>query len=38
MLVYIVKRLLYMIPTLIGMSMISFFIIQLPPGDFPDLR
>ena len=23
-----------MIPTLFGMSLISFFIIQLPPGDF----
>ena len=34
MLKFILKRLLYMIPTLIGMSMISFFIIQLPPGDF----
>ena len=34
MLGFIVKRVLYMIPTLIGMSMISFFIIQLPPGDF----
>ena len=34
MLKFVLKRLLYMIPTLIGMSMISFFIIQLPPGDF----
>lgn len=34
MLTFILKRLLYMIPTLIGMSMVSFFIIQLPPGDF----
>jgi len=31
---YIIKRILYMIPTLIGISMLSFFIIQLPPGDF----
>jgi len=31
---YILRRLLYMIPTLIGMSLISFVIIQLPPGDF----
>jgi len=31
---YIVKRLLYMIPTLFGMSLISFLIIQLPPGDY----
>ena len=34
MLKFVLKRLLYMIPTLIGMSMVSFFIIQLPPGDF----
>ena len=34
MVLYILKRLLYMIPTLIGMSLISFVIIQLPPGDF----
>lgn len=31
---YIIKRLLYMIPTLFGMSVIAFLIIQLPPGDF----
>lgn len=31
---YIVKRVLYMIPTLIGMSLIAFMIIQLPPGDY----
>lgn len=34
MLVYILKRLLYMVPTLFGMSLVSFLIIQLPPGDF----
>ncbi|WP_417308070.1 ABC transporter permease [Devosia sp.] len=34
MLRFIIKRLLYMIPTLIGMSMIAFLIIQLPPGDY----
>jgi peptide/nickel transport system permease protein len=34
MLGYILKRLLYMIPTLFGMSVISFLIIQLPPGDY----
>ena len=34
MLGFILKRALYMIPTLIGMSLVSFFIIQLPPGDF----
>ncbi|MCD7060638.1 ABC transporter permease [Pelagibacterium xiamenense] len=31
---YIIKRLLYMIPTLFGMSLIAFLIIQLPPGDY----
>lgn len=34
MLKYIIKRLFYMIPTLIGMSLIAFMIIQLPPGDY----
>src|SRR5437764_33310 len=31
---YIARRLLFMIPTLIIISMVSFFLIQLPPGDF----
>jgi peptide/nickel transport system permease protein len=31
---YIIKRVLYMIPTLFVISLISFVIIQLPPGDF----
>jgi peptide/nickel transport system permease protein len=31
---YILKRVLYMIPTLFVISIISFTIIQLPPGDF----
>ena len=31
---YVIKRLLYMIPTLFGMSIIAFLIIQLPPGDY----
>jgi len=34
MLGYVVKRILLMIPTMIGISIISFFIIQLPPGDY----
>jgi peptide/nickel transport system permease protein len=34
MLQYIAKRILYMIPTLFVISLISFAIIQLPPGDF----
>jgi len=31
---YIVQRLLIMVPTLIGISLVTFVIIQLPPGDF----
>jgi peptide/nickel transport system permease protein len=31
---YIIRRILIMIPTLIAISVISFVIIQLPPGDF----
>jgi peptide/nickel transport system permease protein len=34
MIKYIIKRILYMIPTVIGISVLTFFIIQLPPGDF----
>ncbi len=34
MLAYIVRRVMIMIPTLIAISIISFTIIQLPPGDF----
>jgi peptide/nickel transport system permease protein len=34
MLSYIIKRIFYMIPTLFGMSVIAFMIIQLPPGDY----
>jgi peptide/nickel transport system permease protein len=34
MLLYIVRRVLFMIPTLIAISILSFIIIQLPPGDF----
>lgn len=36
MLQYIIKRILYMIPTLLVISMVSFIIIQLPPGDYLD--
>jgi peptide/nickel transport system permease protein len=36
MLVYIGRRVLLMIPTLIVISMVSFFLIQLPPGDYLD--
>ena len=34
MLQFAIRRILYMIPTLIIVSMISFAIIQLPPGDY----
>ena len=34
MLLYIIRRILFMIPTLVGISVLSFAIIQLPPGDF----
>ena len=34
MLKYIVQRLLIMVPALIVISMVSFLIIQLPPGDW----
>ncbi len=34
MLSYLLKRVLFMIPTLVVISIISFVIIQLPPGDF----
>lgn len=31
---YVLRRILYAIPTLILISIVSFIIIQLPPGDF----
>lgn len=31
---YILRRLLYMIPVLLAVSILSFVIIQLPPGDY----
>lgn len=34
MLAYLLRRLLFMIPTLIAISIVSFLIIQLPPGDY----
>ena len=34
MLRYVVHRLLIMVPTLLAISLISFVIIQLPPGDY----
>jgi len=34
MLLYIIRRVLLIIPTLIVISIISFIVIQLPPGDY----
>jgi peptide/nickel transport system permease protein len=34
MLVFIVKRLLWMLPFLVAISFLSFILIQLPPGDY----
>jgi len=31
---FVVRRLLYMVPTLIFISLIAFLIIELPPGDY----
>ena len=34
MLRFILRRLLYLIPTLFAISIVAFAIIQLPPGDY----
>ena len=34
MLLFIAKRLLWMIPSLFALSFLSFVLIQLPPGDY----
>ena len=34
MALYILRRMLFMIPTIFGISIVTFIIIQLPPGDF----
>ena len=34
MIAFIIRRLLYMIPTVIIISMLSFLIIEAPPGDY----
>ena len=34
MLQYLLRRVLFTIPTLFAISVVSFFLIQLPPGDF----
>ncbi len=38
MLLYIVRRVLMLIPILALMSMVAFFLIQLPPGDYVSFR
>lgn len=38
MLSYIIKRMLWMIPTLFGITIITFFIIKLAPGDPVELK
>jgi peptide/nickel transport system permease protein len=34
MLGYIIRRVLWMIPSLVAVSFLAFFLIQLPPGDY----
>lgn len=36
MLRFILRRLVYVLPTLVAVSFISFFVIALPPGDYVD--
>lgn len=38
MLNFIIRRVLYIIPTLIGISIVSFIVINLPPGDYLTAR
>lgn len=38
MLLYILRRILMLIPIVIVMSMVAFFLIQLPPGDYVSFR
>jgi peptide/nickel transport system permease protein len=33
---YIVKRVLYMLPTMVAISIVVFIVINLPPGDYVD--
>ena len=33
---YIIKRILYMVPTLFAISIVVFIVINLPPGDYVD--
>jgi len=34
MLIYILRRIVYMVPTLLLISVVAFIIIELPPGDY----
>jgi len=38
MLLYIIRRVIMIVPILIVMSMVAFFLIQLPPGDWVSFR
>lgn len=38
MLTYVIQRLLLMIPTFLGITLIAFFIVRLAPGDPAELR
>ncbi|MBN1872969.1 MAG: ABC transporter permease [Anaerolineae bacterium] len=38
MLLYLIRRILMLVPIMILMSMVAFFLIQLPPGDFVSFR
>lgn len=35
---FIIRRILYIIPTIIGISIVSFIVINLPPGDYLTAR
>ncbi len=37
MLTYIIRRILYMIPTVVAISIVAFIVIQLPAGDYSDV-
>ena len=34
---YVLKRILFMIPTLLGISIVIFFMVRLLPGDIIDV-
>jgi peptide/nickel transport system permease protein len=35
---YMIRRVIMLVPILIVMSMVAFFLIQLPPGDWVSFR